>query len=243
MSRSEPSDSCSSVPRSFALMLPAVAIAYDIGSGIDLVGAGTPAASAAMRTTSALLIIFSEIRYRSPTRPRSAARIIARAASSTPTASSSMPLHHERQLAERRARDDRAVRGAAPVTASVGRRHAHRDGGQAVLLRVLQHHVLGLHPGPDVRRQPAVDDDVVLGGAVAATAADGDVAAGEDELAQVGILGDFEHVAGAARHSCGTAARDRAASRGCRRRSSTRRRHRASPRAACRCPRCRRRSA
>ena len=59
MSRSEPSDSRSSVPRSFALMLPAVANAYDTGSGIDLAGAGTPAASAAMRTTSALLINFS----------------------------------------------------------------------------------------------------------------------------------------------------------------------------------------
>ena len=55
-----------------------------------MAGGGTPAASAAMRATSALLIIFSEIRYRSPTRPFSAARIIARAASSTPTASSSI---------------------------------------------------------------------------------------------------------------------------------------------------------
>ena len=50
------------MPFSRAFALPSVAIAYDIGSGMDLVGGGTPAASAAMRTTSALLIIFSEIR-------------------------------------------------------------------------------------------------------------------------------------------------------------------------------------
>src|SRR6478752_6853665 len=197
MSRNEPSDSCSSVPRSFALMLPTVAKAYDIGSGIDLVGAETPAASAAIRTTSELLIIFSEIRYRSPTRPRSAgkdqcARRVVHADGLQFDA-----VHYERQLAERCAGDDRAVRGATPVTASVGRRHTHRNGGQALFPRGLQHDVLCLHAGPDVRRQPAVHDDVVLAGAVTAPATDGHVAAGEDELAEVRSLGDFEHVAGA----------------------------------------------
>src|SRR6476661_2694649 len=69
INRKEPNDNCSSVPLTRALKLPIAAIVQDMASGTDFSGAGTPAASAAMRTTSALLIIRSEIRYRSPALP------------------------------------------------------------------------------------------------------------------------------------------------------------------------------
>ena len=94
-----------------------------------------------------------------------------------------------------------AVRGAAPVAAAVGRRDAHRHGRQPALARVLHHQVLGLHPRPHVRRERLglrVGDHVVLRRRAAPLAADGDVAAGEDEALEargdLGLDGDLEHV-------------------------------------------------
>ena len=153
-------------------------------------------------------------------------------------------LHHERHLAERRARDDRAVRRHAPVAAAVGGRHAHRDRGQAMLAGVAQHQFLGLHPGQHVRSHPSgAIRTCPFGGDVAAPAPDRHVAAGEDEP-RAGSWHPSRPRArcGCPRRWCGTAAPGRAASRGCRRRSSRRRRSRSSPRAARRCPRCRRRN-
>ena len=105
-------------------------------------------------------------------------------------------VHHERQLAEHRARDEGAVRGAAPVATAVGRGHAHRDGGQAGLGDVAHHQVFGLHPGLHVGSQPARVDHVVLGRDVAMPPAHRRVGAGEDEPAQAGFFdGDVEDVA------------------------------------------------
>lgn len=84
--------SSESLPVSRAFRLPRAESAYSIGTDIERCGGGTPASSAAMRMTSFNAIIRSETRYRSPMRPRSAARIMARAASSTPTTSSWMPF-------------------------------------------------------------------------------------------------------------------------------------------------------
>ena len=55
-------------------------------------------------------------------------------------------VHHEGQLAEDGAGNERAVRGAAPVAGAVGRRYAHGDGGEAMIGGVAQHQILGLHP-------------------------------------------------------------------------------------------------
>lgn len=62
INRSEPSDSRSSVPRIRPRRLPTAAITHDTGSGTVRDGGSTPAASAAIRTTSVLGIIFSDTR-------------------------------------------------------------------------------------------------------------------------------------------------------------------------------------
>ncbi len=72
--------------------------------------------------------------------------------------------------------------------------------GRPVVACVGQHEFFGLDAGADVGRQALafmVDDDVVLGGDPPALAADGDVAAGEDEPVQPSIFRDLEHIAGA----------------------------------------------
>ena len=71
-------------------------------------------------------------------------------------------VHQEGQLAEHRAGDEGAVRGAAPVAVAVRGGDAHRDGGQAGVGDVAHHQVLGLDPGLHVGSQPAGGDHIVF---------------------------------------------------------------------------------
>ena len=123
-----------------------------------------------------VVIILSEIGYRSPARPCWAASTIASAASTADRLEFDT-AQDERQLAECRTGDDRAVRCTPPVAGTVGGRHAHRHRGESVVSRRFQHQLFGLRV-PDVGCQTLSTMTSSSVATLFAAASDGGVGAG-----------------------------------------------------------------
>jgi hypothetical protein len=87
-----------------------------------------------------------------------------------------------------------AVRGGRPISGAVGGRYAHRNGGQALVMRVRQQHFLGRKPCFDVCATLVPVVCIVLVDHLAVADRQSACSAGEYELLQVGVTGRVQHV-------------------------------------------------